>query len=131
MTAAGEAEAGAATGAAPDRPVLRVQGLTVQAQGDAGPQTLVRNLTFDLARGETLAIAGESGSGKSITALAVMGLLPQPAVRVTAGSVHLGPDDLTLLPESAAAWAARRPDRDDLPGTDDHAEPGADHRHAS
>ena len=100
MTATGEAWSGAATGAAPDRPVLRVQGLTVQAQGDAGPQTLVRDFSFDLARGETLAIAGESGSGKSITALAVMGLLPQPAARVTAGSVHLGPDDLTRLPES-------------------------------
>ena len=45
-----------------------------QALGDAGLKPLVQDLSFTLRRGETLAIAGESGSGKSITSLAIMGL---------------------------------------------------------
>ena len=70
-------------------PVLSVQGLTVSVRTEAGDRPLVQDLSFTLHRGETLAIAGESGSGKSITSLAIMGLLPPPAVRVTAGSVTM------------------------------------------
>ena len=84
---------------APDTPVLSVQGLTVSVATGAGLKPLVHGLTFDLRRGETLAIAGESGSGKSITALAIMGLLP-PNVAVSAGAVRLGRFELTGLPES-------------------------------
>jgi peptide/nickel transport system ATP-binding protein len=83
---------------APDSPVLTVQNLTVSVATEAGQRPLVRNLSFTLRRGETLAIAGESGSGKSITSLAIMGLLP-PNVTVTDGAVTLGPTDLTKLPE--------------------------------
>jgi peptide/nickel transport system ATP-binding protein len=87
---------------APDAtPVLTVQGLTVSVRTEAGLRPLVEDLSFTLRRGETLAIAGESGSGKSITSLAIMGLLPPPAVRVTAGRIRLGATDLTALPESA------------------------------
>ncbi len=87
---------------APDAaPVLTVQGLTVSVRSEAGLRPLVEDLSFTLHRGETLAIAGESGSGKSITSLAIMGLLPPPAVRVTAGRISLGATDLTTLPESA------------------------------
>ncbi len=84
---------------APD-PVLRVEGLCVSVRTEAGLRPLVENLSFTLNRGETLAIAGESGSGKSITSLAIMGLLPPPAVRVTGGQVVLGRDTLTALPEA-------------------------------
>lgn len=83
---------------APDTPVLTVQNLTVSVATEAGARPLVRNLSFALRRGETLAIAGESGSGKSITSLAIMGLLP-PNVSVTEGSVTLGSTTLTDLPE--------------------------------
>ncbi len=81
-------------------PVLRVQGLTVSVQTEDGLRPLVSELSFVVRRGETLAIAGESGSGKSITSLAIMGLLPPPAVRVTGGQVMLGETDLATLPES-------------------------------
>ena len=81
-------------------PVLRVEGLCVAARSDKGPVPLIQDMSFTLSRGEVLAIAGESGSGKSITSLAVMGLLPPPAVGVTAGSVLLGDIDLTRLPEA-------------------------------
>ncbi len=78
--------------------VLSVKGLCLAAKTEGGMLPLVHDLSFDLAKGETLAIAGESGSGKSITALAIMGLLPG-AVRVTGGSVSLGESDLTRAPE--------------------------------
>ncbi|MCY1128212.1 ABC transporter ATP-binding protein [Frigidibacter sp. RF13] len=90
-------------------PVLTVEGLTVSVRTEGGLRPLVRDLSFTLARGEVLAIAGESGSGKSITSLAIMGLLPPPAVRVTAGHIRLGSTDLTALPE--AAMRAVRGDR--------------------
>lgn len=87
---------GAAT--APD--ILSVEGLTVSVRTETGDRPLVEGLSFTLRRGETLAIAGESGSGKSITSLAIMGLLPPPAVRVTGGRIRLGDTDLTALPET-------------------------------
>ncbi len=99
MTNAAISRSGAAT--APDgAPVLTVQGLTVSVKTEDGLLPLVSDLSFALARGETLAIAGESGSGKSITSLAIMGLLPPPAVRVTGGQIHLGTTELTGLPEA-------------------------------
>lgn len=79
--------------------VLAVDGLCVSVRSEAGLAPLVSDLSFTLARGETLAIAGESGSGKSITSLAIMGLLPPPAVRVTGGVIRLGDTVLTGLPE--------------------------------
>ena len=79
-------------------PVLSVRGLTVAARTPAGPVPLVSDLSFDLSAGETLCIAGESGSGKSITSLAIMGLLP-PGLSVTAGSIRLSDAELTALPE--------------------------------
>jgi peptide/nickel transport system ATP-binding protein len=96
------AEAMPKTGAdaAPDT-VLRVEGLCVSVRTEAGLKPLVQDLSFTLRRGETLAIAGESGSGKSVTSLAIMGLLPPPAVRVTGGQVFLGAKELTALPEPA------------------------------
>ncbi len=90
-------KSGAAT--APEA-VLRVDGLCVSVRTEAGLRPLVQDLSFTLNRGETLAIAGESGSGKSITSLAIMGLLPPPAVRVTGGRVLLSGQDLTTLPEA-------------------------------
>ena len=78
--------------------VLSVRGLCLSAKTGGGLLPLVQDLSFDLKPGETLAIAGESGSGKSITALAIMGLLPG-AVRVTGGAAHLGDTDLTAAPE--------------------------------
>jgi peptide/nickel transport system ATP-binding protein len=86
---------------APDTtPVLRVSGLTVSVNTETGLKPLISDIDFILTPGETLAIAGESGSGKSITSLAIMGLLPPPAVRVTRGRILLGDTDLITLTET-------------------------------
>ena len=82
-------------------PILSVSGLTVSVRGEDGEREVVSDLSFELRPGETLCIAGESGSGKSMTSLAIMGLLPQPAARISAGSVWLGTLDLATLGESA------------------------------
>ena len=87
---------------APDiETVLSLHDLTVSVRTEDGPQPLIQNISFDLRRGETLALAGESGSGKSITSLAIMGLLPPPGVRITGGVITLGNETLTTLPEAA------------------------------
>ena len=75
-------------------PVLEVSGLTVAF----GAFRAVDDLSFTVGTGEMLAIAGESGSGKSMTALAVMGLAPKEA-RVTAVSMRLAGREIAGLPE--------------------------------
>ncbi|KQU80174.1 ABC transporter ATP-binding protein [Mesorhizobium sp. Root102] len=74
-------------------------GLSVSVRGEDGEREVVSNLSLTLSRGETLCIAGESGSGKSMTALAIMQLLPQPAARISAGKIRLGDTDLAGLDE--------------------------------
>ncbi|MER7074162.1 ABC transporter ATP-binding protein [Terrabacter sp. NPDC000476] len=82
-------------------PLLRVQDLHVEFRTRAGVVEPIRGLSFDLAPGETLAVLGESGSGKSVTAQAVMGLLPRPAGRISSGRVLFDGEDLAALPASA------------------------------
>jgi ABC-type dipeptide/oligopeptide/nickel transport system ATPase component len=88
-------------------PLLEVRGLEVSfpIQGEWTP--VVRGVSLTVARGEVVGLVGESGSGKSMTALAVLGLVPPPG-RVTAGRVRLGqtddaaePVDLLTLGERA------------------------------
>ncbi len=67
--------------------LLDVNDLTVTLQTAQGPARAVRNLNFSMKKGETLGIVGESGCGKSMTALALMGLLPDNAT--TTGSINL------------------------------------------
>src|SRR5690606_36611180 len=79
---------------------LAVSGLTISVRGEEGEREVDSDLSFTQARGETLCIAGDSGSGKSTTSLASMGLLPQPAACVSGGSIRLDGTDLAALPES-------------------------------
>jgi peptide/nickel transport system ATP-binding protein len=79
--------------------LLEVNNLDVTLATSRGPARAVRNLSFDLDRGQTLGIVGESGCGKSMTALALLGLLPENGV--TTGSINLGGQDLLALDEDA------------------------------
>jgi peptide/nickel transport system ATP-binding protein len=78
-------------------PLLEVRDLSVQLQTQRGPALAVRNVGFTLERGETLGIVGESGCGKTLTVMALMGLLPEGA-RVT-GSIAFEGQELVGLPE--------------------------------
>jgi peptide/nickel transport system ATP-binding protein len=89
------------TQAAPTQTVLSVQGLTVDARTPQGLKRVLDDVRFDLRERETLCLAGESGSGKSVTSLAFMGLLPPAALRVTAGRILLEGKDLVGLPQRA------------------------------
>ncbi|HSV84261.1 MAG TPA: ABC transporter ATP-binding protein, partial [Ramlibacter sp.] len=77
--------------------LLEVRDLSVQLQTHRGPAHAVRDVSFTLERGETLGLVGESGCGKSITALALLGLLPENA-RVS-GSILFDGQQLVGQPE--------------------------------
>lgn len=80
--------------------LLEVRDLRVQFSTDDGVVEAVDGVSFSVGRGETLAVVGESGSGKSVTALALMRLIPQPPGRIAAGEVLLDGRDLLKLSES-------------------------------
>jgi peptide/nickel transport system ATP-binding protein len=81
----------------PASALLRVAGLCVDARTPQGLRRVVDDISFDLTSGETLCIAGESGSGKSVTSLAILRLLPKASLVISAGKVLLGGKDLTAL----------------------------------
>ena len=88
-------------------PLVEVQGLRVRLRTDAGPVDAVRDLDLCLGPGETLGLIGESGSGKSLTALALMGLLPDGAE--VSGRLRLKGRDLIAADE--AEWCRLRGNR--------------------
>ncbi len=84
-------------------PLLEVEGLRVAFPTDKGTLRAVDDVSFSIPRGKTLAVVGESGCGKSMTALSIMRLVPPPG-RIESGSIRYCPDgaadpiDLTQLP---------------------------------
>ena len=82
----------------PAEPVLEVEHLNVDIATARGPLHAVRDVSLHVRRGETLCIVGESGCGKSMTSLALMGLLPKAAQRRVARMNFLGEDLTTALP---------------------------------
>ncbi|MBP2305910.1 ATP-binding cassette domain-containing protein [Azospirillum melinis] len=90
------------------QPVLEVEDLSIRFQERGRSLLAVRNLSFQVARGETLAIVGESGCGKSITALALLGLVPPPG-RAEGKAIRLeGRNLLGLGPEALRDVRGRR-----------------------
>ena len=77
--------------------LLDVDDLCVTLFTEDGELPAIRHLNLVMRKGETLAVVGESGCGKSMTALSIMGLLPQPPARIVGGSINLGGTDLAKL----------------------------------
>ncbi|WNG35981.1 ABC transporter ATP-binding protein [Archangium violaceum] len=80
-------------------PLLDVRGLKTQLSLEEGPVLAVDDVSFSIPPGGTLGVVGESGCGKSLTALSVMGLVPEPPGRVVGGSIRFQGEDLLVLPE--------------------------------
>ncbi len=78
--------------------LLEVRDLSVEFRSTGGVVHAVRNVSFHLDRGETLSILGESGSGKSVSASAIMDILDCPPGHVTSGEVLFEGRDLLRLP---------------------------------
>jgi ABC-type dipeptide/oligopeptide/nickel transport system ATPase component len=81
-------------------PLLEIKNLSVELTTAAPPIPVVRNIHLAIAPGEIIGLAGESGCGKTVTALSVMGLLPRPVMRIAEGSILFQGDDLVSMPSS-------------------------------
>jgi peptide/nickel transport system ATP-binding protein len=89
-----------ANAALPNRAVLEVNGLKTYFFTRAGAVKAVDDVSFSLKRGETLAIVGESGCGKSVTALSLMRLVPDPPGRIVGGAIRLEDTDILALDDN-------------------------------
>ena len=83
--------------------LLEVDELSVSFVTETGSLNVVDKLSFNLQAGETLGLVGESGCGKSVSALAIMGLLPKPAGRIDGGDIRLEGESLPSLDVEAMA----------------------------
>ena len=78
-------------------PLLEVKDLQVEFDTKAGQAKAINGLNFTLRAGETLAILGESGSGKSVTAQTIMGILDMPPGKITGGEIRYRGEDMLQM----------------------------------
>jgi peptide/nickel transport system ATP-binding protein len=95
-----DTERGEPSAAGAGATLLRVRSLNVRFRTGAGLVRAVNGVSFDVQRGETLAIVGESGSGKSVTSLAILRLLPPQSAVVESDGIVFEGRDLRALPEA-------------------------------
>jgi oligopeptide transport system ATP-binding protein len=88
------------TNSNPTRPLLEVKNLRTSFFGKGGEVKASDDVSLTLDAGETLGLVGESGCGKSVTALSIMRLIPEPQGRILGGEVWLDGVDLLSLPET-------------------------------
>jgi oligopeptide/dipeptide ABC transporter ATP-binding protein len=81
-------------------PLLEVQNLRIELTTRDGVAPVIDDLSFTLDAGESLSFVGESGCGKSMTALALMGLLPEKVGRIASGKIYFDGEDLTTASEA-------------------------------
>lgn len=78
--------------------LLQVEGLQISVDTGGNRWPVIEDVGFHIEPGETLGLVGESGCGKSLTALSLLGLLPRPALRLEAGSIRFDGRELTTIP---------------------------------
>src|SRR5204863_3027781 len=83
-----------------NQPLLDVRDLSVAFHQPSGTSTAVDQISFEIKRGECVALVGESGSGKSVSALSILKLLPYPAASHPSGSIRFRGRDLLRTAES-------------------------------
>jgi oligopeptide/dipeptide ABC transporter ATP-binding protein len=83
-----------------NKPLLSVRDLVVEFNTERGLVRAIDGASFDVMPGETMGLVGESGCGKSVTSLAILGLIPSPPGKITSGSIQLNGRELVGLPES-------------------------------
>ncbi|WP_414638848.1 ABC transporter ATP-binding protein [Actinophytocola sp.] len=86
-------------GALTDAPLLEVEDLFVEFRTRDGVAKVLNGVSYHVAAGETLAVLGESGSGKSVTAQAIMGILDMPPAHLTGGEIRYHGEDLLVASE--------------------------------
>ena len=107
--------------------LLSVEGLKTHFFSRSGVVKAVDGITYDVREGETLAIVGESGCGKSVGALSIMRLVSSPPGRIVDGRVVFDGEDLLAISESSMRRIRGNRIAMIFPGADDVAEPGVDH----
>ena len=112
----------------PSGRLLEVDDLRVEFRTRDGVAKVINGVTYHVDAGETLAVLGESGSGKSVTAQTIMGILDTPPGFVTGGQVRFHGKDMLKHVRRGAAADPWRGHRDDLPGLALRAQPGLHRR---
>jgi len=83
-----------------ETPVLSLRNVSVALPRGGDRQNAITDVSFDVGRGEIVCVVGESGSGKSVSAQAVMGLLPKGQLALTGGAIRLEGQEIAGLPQS-------------------------------
>jgi oligopeptide transport system ATP-binding protein len=96
----GTEDLGEGTGVVPDAPLLEVDDLFVEFHTRDGVAKVINGVSYHVDAGETLAVLGESGSGKSVTAQAIMGILDVPPAVVRAGAIRFRGEDLLQVSDA-------------------------------
>lgn len=81
-------------------PLLKVENLRIELSVRGGPAPVIDDLSFELGHGESISFVGESGCGKSMTALAIMGLLPEGIGYIASGSIRFDGEELTTASDT-------------------------------
>ena len=105
-----------------NQPLLSVRDLSVAFRQQGKLSVAVDRVSFEIKRGECVALVGESGSGKSVSALSILKLLPYPAASHPSGSIRFKGQELLSLSENQISRRPRQRHLDHLPGADDLAQ---------